>query len=54
MVEEMATEMEMTWVSPFCAHLCLDRLCLGRLANRGPVRHPNLEHGLRLGHLALP
>ena len=51
---EMATETETTQASPFHAHLCLDRLCLGRLADRGPVRHPRLERGLRLGRLALP
>ena len=54
MVEDMATEMEPTQASPFHARLCLDRLCLGRLVERGPVRHPRLERGLRLGRLALP
>ena len=52
--EEMATEMETTQAFPFRAHLCLGRLCLGCLADRGPVRCPRLEHGLHLGHLALP
>ena len=50
----MVTEMAMTWVSPFRALLGLDRLCFDRLADRGPVRHPHLERGLRLGRLALP
>ena len=34
---EMATETETTQASPFHAHLCLDRLCLDRLADRGPA-----------------
>ena len=46
---EMVTEMAMTRVSPFRTHLCLDRL-----ADRGPVQRPRLEHGLHPGHLALP
>ena len=49
MVEEMVTETMMTRVSPFRAHLCL-----GRLTDRGPVRRPRLERGLRLGRRALP
>ena len=49
MVEEMVTEMMTTRVSPFRAHLCLDRL-----AGRGPVRRLCLERGLHLGRLALP
>ena len=48
-VAEMVTEMAMTQVFPF-----RDRLCLDCLADRGPVRHLHLEHGLRLGWLALP
>ena len=49
MVEEMTTKTVVTRVSPFRAHLCLDRL-----ANCGPVRCPSLEHGPRLGRRALP
>ena len=49
MVEEMVTETMMMRVSPFRAHLCLDRL-----TDRGPVRRLHLESGLRLGRLALP
>ena len=49
MATEMETEMETMQASPFRSHLCL-----GRLADRGPVRRPRLEHGLHLGHLALP
>ena len=49
MVEEMATEMETMQASPFHAHLYL-----GHLADRVPVWRPRLEHGLSLGHLALP
>ena len=45
----MVTEMAMMQVFPFC-----DCLCLDRLADRGPVRHLHLEHGLRLGRLGLP
>ncbi|XP_044354719.1 glycosyltransferase-like KOBITO 1 [Triticum aestivum] len=40
----MVTEMMTMRVSPFHAHLCLDRL-----ADRGPVRRLCLEHGLHLG-----
>ena len=48
-VAEMVTELAMTQVFPF-----RDRLCLDRLADRGPVQRPRLEHGLHPGHLALP
>ena len=50
----MVTGMAMTRVSPFRARLGLDRLRFDRLADRGPIRRPHLEHGLRLGRLALP
>ena len=43
MVVEMVAKMVTSQVSPFRAHLCLDRL-----ADRTPVRR------LRLGRLALP
>lgn len=46
---EMGIEMAMTQVFPF-----RDRLYLVRLADRGPVRRLDLEHGLRLGRLGLP
>ena len=49
MVEEMVTGMVKTRVSPFHAHLCLDRL-----ADRGPVRRLCLKRGLHLGRLAHP
>ena len=49
MVVEMVAEMVTTRVSPFRAHLCLDRL-----ADRGPVRRLRLERGLNLGRPALP
>ena len=48
-VAEMVTEMAMTQVFPF-----RDCLCLDHLADRGPVRHLHLEHGLRLGRSGLP
>ena len=46
--EEMVIEIVTTQVSPFRAHLCLDRL-----ANCGPVRRLRPERGLHLGRLAL-
>ena len=46
---EMAMEMVTTQESPIHARLCLDRL-----TDRGPIQRPCLEHGLHLGHLALP
>ena len=49
MEAEMVTEMAMTLVSP-----CRARLCLDRLADRGPVRRLHLERGLRLGQLSFP
>ena len=45
----MVTEMAMTQVFPV-----RDCLYLDCLADRGPVRHLHLEHGLRLGRLGLP
>ena len=51
MVKEMATEMETTHASPFRAHLCLGRLCLGRLADRGPSDAPALSVAFTLGAL---
>ena len=44
----MVKEMAMTRVSPFRARLCFDHL-----ADCGPVWHPHLVRGLRLGRLAL-
>ena len=43
MVAEMVTEMVTSQVSPFRAHLCLDRL-----ANRAPIQC------FHLGRMALP
>ena len=45
----MVAEMVTTRVSPFRAHLCLDRL-----TDRDHVRHLRLERGLLLGRMALP
>ena len=45
----MVAEMVTSRVSPFRAHLCLDRL-----ADHGPVQRLYLERGLRFGCQALP